>query len=243
MKRHFSTKHFVVLAAVLLLAACQTIPAWDKEVLDKPVEDGRCPDLSGRYDYEHIKWKSIREWDHILQDDLPGNLPADRAASPDSRRGFVKRGAELIPIPPPSPDDFYPGHYGSIVIYNKIHKGKVGAYPGKVTVTLSRLDQIGRKYHIRVDWDREGLLGEYDFKFNDTWVCTANKFVRTAKSTLYERPDPDEIDPNDYRRIYVLPNGSLRIDRKHTFIYMPTKARNKTDLFRFYESAVFAKIS
>lgn len=238
MIRYFSIKYLVVLVIALLLAACQTIPEWDKEMLDNPVEDGRCPDISGRFNYEHIKWKNIREWDHILEENLPDNLPADRAAPADYKPGFIKRGAELIPIPIPAPGDFYPGHYGSIAIYNKIHKGKIGAYPGTVIVTLTRLDQIGRKYHVRVDWNKEGLLGEYDFKFNDMWVCTGNKFVRTTKSTLYERPDPDEIDPKDYRRIYVLPNGNIQIDRKHTYIYR----QDKNNFVRFYVSLVFARV-
>jgi hypothetical protein len=237
MKRHFSSKHSVALLAALLLVSCQTIPEWDKEIIDNPVEDGRCPDLSGQFNYEHLKWKNIREWDPILQDDLPDNLPADRAVPTDYKPGFVKRGAELIPIPFPALGDFYPGHYGSVTIYNKIHKGKIGAYSGTVIVTLTRLDQIGRKYHVRADWDKEGLLGEYDFKFNDMWVCSDNRFIRVAKSTLYERPDPDEIDPKDYRRIYVLPNGNIRIDRKHTYIYRP----DKSHFARSYVSLVFAK--
>lgn len=240
MNSHMVNKFFLALIAVTALVACQSIPEWDKETTDDPVEDGRCPDISGRYNYEHIKWKNIRDWDPILEDDLPGNLPADRAAPAlaDYKPGCIVRGTQCIPIPYPSPDDFYPGHYFSSDIYNKIHKGKIGAYPGTVIVVLSRLDQTARNYHVRVDWDKEGLLGEYDFKFNDMWVCTSNKFVRTANTTLYERPDPDEIDPKDYRRIYVLSNGNIQIDRKHTFIAQ----WDKNHMVRYYVSLVFEKI-
>ncbi|MEO9040351.1 MAG: hypothetical protein ABI265_10015 [Gallionella sp.] len=237
MSRYLTSKLLWVLLAISF-SACQTIPEWDKEIPDNPVDDGRCPDISGRFNYEHLKWKNIREWDPILQDDLPDNLPADGATPANYKPGFIKRGVELIPIPFSAPGNFYPGHYGSVAIYNKIHKGKINAYSGMVTVTLTHSDQVGRKYHLRVDWDKERLLGEYDFKFDDMWVCSDNKFIRTAKSTLYERPDPDEINPKDYRRIHVLPNGNIRIDRKHTFI-----ARwDRSHLARYYVSLVFAKV-
>lgn len=212
MYRYFSGKH-VMLVAALLLAACQTIPEWDKETIDNPVEDGRCPDLSGRFNYEHLGANDTRGMDSILGDTLTSELPAYGSSHVDYK--------------------------ASGAIYMKIYKGRYfDAYSGTVIVTLSRLDQSGRKYHVRVDWDIEGMLGEYDFKVNDLWVCSGNKFIRSVKSTLHERPDPDEVDPKDYRRIYVLPNGNIRIDRKHTFIYK----RNPNELFRYYESRVFAKI-
>ena len=238
MNRYFIHKHYPALAMVLLLVSCQTIPEWDKETIDNPVEDDRCPDLSGRFNYEHLGAKDTSEFDSILDNDLLGNLPADRAVPADYKPGFIKRGSELIPIPPPAPGDFDAGHYASSAIYNKIHKGKFDNYPGTIIVTLARSDQTGRKYHVRVDWDLEELLGEYDFKFDSRWVCSGDKLIRSVKSTLSEWPDPDEIDPRDYRRIYVLPNGNIRIDRKHTFI-----ARwDKSHLARYYESRVFARV-
>ena len=223
----------------LLLVSCKTIPEWDKEMVDNPVEDGRCPDLSGRFNYEHLKWKNIREWDPILANSLPDNLPGEGPTPKDYKPGFLKRGSELIPIPPPAPGDFYQGHYVAPSVYTKIFKGRFDTHPGTVIVTLTRLDKSGRKYHVRVDWDVEGLLGEYDFKFDNMWICSQNKLIRLAKSTLYELPDPDEVDPKDYRRIYVLPNGNIQIDRKHTFIYQPSP----NEFFRYYVSLVFAKIS
>ena len=144
----------------------------------------------------------------ILRNDLPSSLPADRAVPADYNSGSIGWNGQTIRIPHPAPGDFYAGHYASSAIYNKIHKGKFDAYPGTIIVKLMRSDPTGRKYHVRVDWDREGLLGEYDFKFDDLWVCSGNKLIRSVKSTLYERPNPDEIDPKDYRRIYVLPNGN-----------------------------------
>ncbi len=238
MNQYLICKHYPALVAVLLLVACQTIPEWDQEAIDNPVEDGRCPDLSGRFNYEHLGANDTRGLDSILDDDLPDNLPADRAVPADYNPGSIGWNGQFIPIPRPAPGDFYAGHYASSAIYNKIHKGKINAYPGTVIVTLTRLDQLGRKYHVRVDWDIEGLLGEYDFKFDDLWVCSGNKLVRSVKRTLYERPDPDEIDPNDYRRIYVLPNGNIRIDRKHTYIYM----RDPNNFVRYYKSRVFARV-
>ena len=213
MKRYFTSKHFVVFMAAILLIACQTIPKWDKEMLDNPVEDARCPNLSGRFNYEHLGAKDTRGLDSILGDYLLGELPADRV----------------------SPTDYK----ASGAIYIKIYKGRFfDAYPGTVIVTLSRLDQIGRNYHVRVDWDVEGFLGEYDVAFDETWVCSGGNLFRSAKSTLHERPDPDEVDPRDYRRIYMLPNGNIRIDRKHTFILR----WDPSHLSRYYESRVFAKI-
>jgi len=240
MNRYFIKKYYLAFCIVLLLAGCKTIPEWDKDTINKPVEDGRCPDLSGRFNYEHLGANDTRGKDSILGDYLLGELPADRVANPvDFKPMFIKRGTKRIPIPPPAPDDFYPGHYASGAIYMKIYKGKnFDTYPGTVIVTLSRIDQTGRKYHVRVDWDLEGLLGEYNFKFDDMWVCSRGKLIRLAKSTLHERPDPDEIYPRDYRRIYVLPNGNIRIDRKHTFTYK----KNPNELFKYYESRVFAKI-
>jgi len=213
MSRYFSNKYFVVLGAALILAGCQTIPEWDVAMIDNPVEDGKCPDLSGRFNYEHLGANDTRGMDSTLGDTLTSELPVDRAGPSDLK--------------------------ASGAIYMKIYKGRYFvAYPGTVIVTLSRIDQRGRKYHVRVDWDREGLLGEYDFKVNKAWVCSGNKLIRSVKSTLHEWPDPDEIDPKDYRRIYVLPNGNIRIDRKHTFIYK----KNPNELFKYYESRVFAKI-
>jgi hypothetical protein len=238
MKRYFISKYSPVFLGALLLVACKTIPEWDKEMTDNPVEDGRCPDLSGRFNYDHLGAKDTSDFGSILSNDLPNNLPADRDAPADYKPGFIKRGAALIPIPRPALGDFFAGHYASPAIYNKIHKGKFDNYPGTIIVTLTRSDQTGRKYHVRVDWDIEGLLGEYDFKFDDLWICSKDKIVRTVKSTLGERPNPDEIDPKDYRRIYLLPNGNIRIDRKHTYI-----ARwDQNHLARYYESRVFAKI-
>jgi hypothetical protein len=237
MSRYLTSKLLLVLLAISF-SACQTIPEWDKTMIDNPVENGRCPDLSGRFNYEHLGANDTRGLDSILEDDLPDNLPADRVASVDYKPGFIKRGVELIPIPFPAPGNFYAGYFASSAIFNKIHKGKIDAYPGTVIVTLLRTDITGRKYHVRVDWDVEGLLGEYDFKFDGLWVCSENKLIRSAKSTLYERPDPDEVDPMDYRRIYVLPNGNIRIDRKHTFV-----ARwDMNNLARYYESRVFSRI-
>ncbi len=224
---------------VLLLVSCKTIPEWDKEMVDNPVEDGRCPDLSGRFNYEHLKWKNIREWDPILANSLPDNLPGEGPVPKNHSPLCVKRGINCIPVPPPAPDDFYQGHYAAPTIYTKIFKGRFETYPGTVIVTLTRLDKSGRKYHVRADWDVEGLLGEYDFKFDNMWICSQNKLIRLAKSTLYELPDPDEVDPKDYRRIYVLPNGNIQIDRKHTF---NASWLQKNDLARYYVSLVFAKI-
>lgn len=213
MKRNLNLNICLMLLVAMLLVACKSIPEWDKKMLDNPVEDGRCPDLSGRFNYEHLGANDTRGMDSILGDTLTSELPAYGSSPAD----YKESGA----------------------IYLKIYKGKYfDAYPGKVIVTLSRLDQSGRKYRVRVDWDLEGLLGEYDFKVNETWVCSRGNLFRSVKSTLHERPDPDEIDPKDYRRIYVLPNGNIRIDRKHTFIYM----KNQNELFRYYESRVFAKI-
>lgn len=212
--RSFSIfKSFIVWALAMMLFGCETIPEWDKAMLDSPVEDGRCPDLTGRFNYEHLGAKDTRGVDSILGDTLTSELPKDRATPSD----FKESGA----------------------IYMKIYKGKYFApYPGTVIVTLSRLDQAGRKYHVRVDWDLEGLLGEYDFKVNDTWVCSSGNLFRSVKATLHEEPNPRAIDPRDYRRIYVLPNGNIRIDRKHVFIY----AKNPSSVFRYYESRVFARV-
>lgn len=213
-------KAFVSLLVSILLSACQTIPEWDKAMIDNPVEDGRCPDLSGRFNYEHLGTKETNAFDTILGNDLPEILPTDR----------------------PSPSVYGGAPYYSARIYNKIYKGKSGPYLGIVVVTLSRTDQVGRKYHVRVDWDLEGLVGEYASVFDESWVCSGGNLLRTANSTLHEDSDPVEIDPKDYRRIYVLPNGNIRIDRKHTFNYMMNKMRNQTELFRYYESRVFARI-
>jgi hypothetical protein len=219
MNRYFTIKYFVALMAVLLLIACQTIPEWDKAMIDNPIEDGRCPDLTGRFNYEHLGAKDTSEFSSILDNDLPGNLPTDR--------------------PTPSRSVHGDGPYHSARIYNKIHKGKFDSYPSTITVTLTRSDQIGRKYHVRVDWDAEGMLGEYDSAFDETWVCSSGNLFRSAKSTLHEEPNPDEIDPKDYRRIYVLPNGNIRIDRKHTYIC----GWNPGSCFaRYYESRVFARV-
>jgi hypothetical protein len=203
----------MALAAVMLLAGCQSIPEWDKETIDNPIEDGHCPNLSGRFNYEHLGAKNTRGMDSILGDNLTSELPAD----PIDLANFKSSGA----------------------IYLNIYKGKFfDAYQGTVIVTLTRLDQSGRKYHVRVDWDKEGLLGEYGIAFDQTWICSDNKLLRLANSTLHERPNPDEIDPRDYRRIYVLPNGNIRIDRKHTYIYK----RNQNHFVRYYESRVFARV-
>lgn len=213
MNQYFIHNHYPALVTVLLLVSCQTIPEWDKESVDNPVEDGRCPDLSGRFNYEHLGANDTRGLDSILGDNLTSNLPTDRVVPAE----FKASGA----------------------IYLKIYKGKYfDAYPGTILVTLTHSDQTGRIYHVRVDWDLEGLLGEYNIAFDKTWICSSSKLLRLARSTLHERPDPDEIDPRDYRRIYVLPNGNIRIDRKHTFI-----ARWDTShLARYYESRVFARI-
>lgn len=218
MSRYLTRNRLVVLAASLLLVACQSIPEWDVAMIDNPVEDGYCPDLSGRFNYNHLGAKDTSEFDSILGNDLPRNLPTDRST--------------------PSRSVYGAGPYYSSVIYNKIFKGKSAPYPGTILVTLTRLDQSGRKYHVRVDWDVEGLLGEYDSVFDGTWVCSRDNLFRSVRSTLHERPDPDELDPKDYRRIYVLPNGNIRIDRKHTFI-----ARwDQNNFARYYESRVFAKV-
>lgn len=240
MSRYLNLKLFLVLFVATLLVACKSIPEWDIAMIDSPVEDGKCPDLSGRFNYEHLGANDTRGMDSILRDYLLAELPADRVPDPaDYKPMFLSRGAERILIPRPTPDDFYPGHYASGDIYLKIYKGRYfEAYRGTVIVTLNRLDRDGRKYHVRVDWDKEGLLGEYDFKFNDMWVCSGGNLFRSVKNTLHEWPDPDELNPRDYRRIYVLPNGNIRIDRKHTFIYR----KNQNELFRYYESRVFAKI-
>lgn len=216
MNRYFIRKHYPALVVVLLLVSCKTTPEWDKETIYNPVEDSRCPDLSGRFNYDHLGAKDTSEFSSILSNDLPDNLPTDR----------------------PSQSVHGDGPYYSAVIYNKIHKGTFDPYPGTIIVTLKHSDASGRNYHVRVDWDLEGLLGEYNIAFDKTWICSSGKLLRLAKSTLHERPDPDEIDPRDYRRIYVLPNGNIRIDRKHTFI-----ARWDTShLARYYESRVFARI-
>ncbi len=185
-------------------------------MIDDPVEDGKCPDLTGRFNYNHLGAKDTSDFDSILANDLPDNLPTDR----------------------PSHSVYGEEPYHSAVIYNKIHKGNFDPYPSTIIVTLTRSDQIGRKYHVRVDWDMEGLLGEYGVVFDETWICSGGNLFRSVKSTLHERPDPDEIDPRDYRRIYVLPNGNIRIDRKHIFILRWAPDH----LSRYYESRVFAKI-
>lgn len=211
-------KSFVMWALTMMLIGCETIPEWDKAMLDSPVEDGRCPDLTGRFNYEHLGAKDTSEFSSILSNDLPDNLPTDQ--------------------PTPSRSVHGAGPYHSARIYNKIHKGKFDPYPGIITVTLTRSDQVGRKYHVRVDWDVEGTLGEYDSVFDETWVCSGGNLFRSMKSTLHEEPNPRAIDPRDYRRIYVLPNGNIRIDRKHVFIY----AKNPSSVFRYYESRVFARV-
>lgn len=238
MNRYLLSKCCLVIGAVMLLVACQAIPEWDTAMIDAPIDDGRCPDLSGRFNYNHLGAKDTSDFGSILDNDLPSNLPADRAVRADYKPGLMVRGTELIPIPFPSPGDFYPGHHGSSTIYNKIYQGKFNAYSGTIIVTLTHLDQTGRKYHVRADWDEKGLLGEYDFAFNDMWICSGGNLFRSVKTTLHERPNRDEIDPRDYRRIYVLPNGNIRIDRKHTFI-----ARWDTShVAKYYESRVFARI-
>ncbi len=209
-------KYFIVVIAAMLLLACETIPEWDKAMIDNPVDDGRCPDLSGRFNYDHLGAKHTGEFDSILRNNLPGNLPGDQ----------------------PVPGSFDMGHYSSAAISNKIHKGKSAPYSGTIIATLTRTDQLGRKYHVRVDWDVEGLLGEFDSAFDETWVCSNGNLFRSAKSTLHEQPNRDEIAPRDYRRIYLLPNGNIRIDRKHTYI----AGWNKSYFARYYESRVFAKI-
>lgn len=218
MNRYSISKYFVVLMTAMLLIACKSIPEWDKAMLDNPVEDGRCPDLTSRFNYDHLGAKDTDEFDSILRNNLPSNLPTGRPSLSHSVHGD--------------------GPYYSSVIYNKIFKGKSEAYPGTIIVTLTRSDQIGRKYHVRVDWDVEGLLGEYDSVFDETWVCSGGNLFRSAKSTLHERPNRDEIDPRDYRRIYVLPNGNIRIDRKHTY----TAGWDPSYFARHYESRVFARV-
>jgi hypothetical protein len=218
MSRYLNLKLCIVLFAATLLVACKSIPEWDKEMIDRPVEDGKCPDLAGRFNYDHLGAKDTSEFDSILRNNLPSNLPSDR----------------------PTQGVFSKGHYASAAIYNQIFKGKSAPYPGRIIVTLNRLDKIGRKYHVRVDWDLEGLLGEYDTVFDETWICSIGHLFRSTKSTLHEDASPREIDPKDYRRIYVLPNGNIRIDRKHTFI--PQYLKDQNELFRYYESRVFAKI-
>ena len=190
MDRHLIRRDLTALATIMLLVACQTIPKWDKETIDNPIEDGRCPDLSGRFNYEHLGAKDTRGMDSILGENLTSELPANQI----DQTNYKAPGA----------------------IYLKIYKGRFfDAYPGTVIVSLTRLDKIGRKYHVRVDWDKEGLLGEYDIAFDQTWICSGDKLIRSVKSTLHERPNPDEIDPRDYRRIYLLPNGNIRVDRRH----------------------------
>ena len=227
MNRYFIRKYYPTLVAVLLLGACQIVPEWDKEIIDNPIEDGRCPDISGRFNYEYpeanlgIRDPSKRS--RLLEDDLPDNLPADHVVPTDFKPGITKSGSGQISSSPPAPG-FYAGHYASSAIFNKIFmdrlaQKKMYSPPGEIIVTLTRLDQLGRKYHVRVDREVEGLQGEYDFKFDDTWICSSNKFIRSVKSTRYERPDPDEVDAKDYRRIYVLPNGNIQIERKHTDLY------------------------
>lgn len=216
MNSYFTSKLLTMLVTASLLTACQTIPEWDKAMIDAPLEDGRCPDLSGRFNYSHLGAKDTSEFDSILGNDLPRNLPTDQ----------------------PSSSVYGNGPYYSSTIYNKIFKGKSAPYLGVITVTLTHLDQVGRRYRVRVDWDIEGLLGEFDSAFDETWVCSGGNIFRSVKTTLHERPDPDEIDPRDYRRIYVLPNGNIRIDRKHTFI-----ARWDTShVAKYYESRVFARV-
>lgn len=216
MSKHLIRKTIALMLLAILLSACETIPEWDKAMMDNPVEDGRCPDLSGRFNYEHLGANDTRlELGSILSDILTHNLPEDRTTSSD----FDKRGA----------------------IYKKIYKEReLDPYSGMVIVTLSRLDQAGRKYRVRVDWDLEGLLGEYDFNVNETWICSRGNLFRFSRTTLHEDASPREIDPKDYRRIYLLPNGNIRIDRKHTFI--PQHMAKQGEMYRYYESRVFAKI-
>ena len=215
MSRHSTSKLSLALLAILL-SACQTIPEWDKTMIDNPVEDGRCPDLSGRFNYEHLGANNTRGLDSILSDTLTNNLPDNNLATP--------------------------GDFKELVAINmRIYKGRyLDAYPGAVIVTLTRLDQMGRKYHVRVDWDLEGLLGEYDLKIGNGWICSGDTLYRFARSTLHEDSSPRELDPKDYRRIYLLPNGNIRIDRKHTFI--PQYLKDQNELFKYYESRVFARI-
>jgi hypothetical protein len=226
MNRYFISKYFAVLL-LGLLGACQTIPEWGKDIAANPVENGRCPDISGRFNYEYpeanLGIRDPSERSRLLEDDLPDNLPADHVVPTDFKPGITNSGSEQISNPPPAPG-FYAGHYGSSAIFNKIFMNRLAqkrmySPPGEIVVTLTRLDQLGRKYHVRVDRETEGLLGEYDFKFDDTWVCSGNKFVRSVKSSLYERPDRDEAASNDYRRVYVLQNGNIQIERKHTDLY------------------------
>jgi hypothetical protein len=215
MNSHFASKTYLVLIAAMALVACQSIPEWDKVMAEAPMEDGRCPDLSGRYNYEHLGANDTRAEQALLGDTLTSELPIDRS----SPTAFKASGA----------------------IYVKIYKGKYfDPYPGKVIVTLSRLDKIGREYHVRVDWDLEGLLGEYDFRVHDAWVCSGGNLFRFARTTLHEDASPREADSKDYRRIYLLPNGNIRIDRKHTFI--PKYLEKQGEVFRYFESRVFARV-
>lgn len=63
MNRYFTIKYFVALMAALLPIACQTIPEWDKAMIDDPIEDGHCPDLTGRFNYDHLGEKDTSEFD------------------------------------------------------------------------------------------------------------------------------------------------------------------------------------
>lgn len=214
--QYLLSKYCLVIGAGMLLVACQAIPEWDKAMIDAPIEDGRCPDLSGRFNYNHLGAKDTSAFGGILSNQLPENLPTDR----------------------PSLSVYGAAPYHSVTIYNKIYNGGFDPYPGTIIVTLTRKEQMGRRYHVRVDWDVEGLLGEFDSVFDETWVCSGGNLFRSVKATLHEMPAPDEIDSRDYRRIYVLPNGNIRIDRKHTFI-----ARWDTShVAKYYESRVFARI-
>jgi hypothetical protein len=129
MSKYVLNKSTLALVVVLMLAACQTIPEWDQAMLDAPIEDGRCPDLSGRFNYNHLGAKDTSDFGSILDNDLPSNLPADRAVPADYKPGCLGYGAVCIPIPFPSPDEFYPGHHGSSTIYNKIYQGKFMSRP------------------------------------------------------------------------------------------------------------------
>jgi hypothetical protein len=208
-------KVLFVLIAATAMVACQSIPEWDKEMAEAPVEDGRCPDFSGRYNYEHLGANDTRAEPALLGDTLTSELPIDRL----SPTAFKASGA----------------------IHVKIYKGKYfDPYPGKVIVTLAKLDREGRKYHVRVDWDLEGMLGEYDLKVHDAWICSGGSLFKVARTTLHEDASPREINPKDYRRIYLLPNGNIRIDRKHTFI--PKYLEKQGEIFRYFESRVFARV-
>ncbi len=214
MDRHLIRRDLTALATIMLLVACQTIPKWDKETIDNPIEDGRCPDLSGRFNYEHLGAKDTRGMDSILGENLTSELPANQIDRRTYKATTEPSTSKYIRVDSSMP------------------------IQGTVIVSLTRLDKIGRKYHVRVDWDKEGLLGEYDIAFDQTWICSGDKLIRSVKSTLHERPNPDEIDPRDYRRIYLLPNGNIRVDRKHNYIYM----RNQNHFVRYYESRVFARV-